>query len=365
MANAPQAPSRVLQTDRFASRNDAGAVSVSMAGWVESYLALAVAGVRSDEVSSKIDLHLGRFCAWFAAAYGHDRISAVGTRDVAAWQRELSVGLAPATVNSHLASLSGFVSWVDAQSPGLLAQGAATAAVAALALPPLEPRSLDAAQIRSLKSVCDRLERFCEHKGRHGRDRPVHAHSRPRRDRAIVYVLLSTGLRRAELVGVDIDQLQPRDPDGLRAARRARLVAVRGKGSMLRTVFLSADARSAVADYIEFERPGDADEHTVALFLSARSVAARQPGGRLSTRAVNSALARIGRLHDSEHADTSRHISPLRPNDLRHTFAFGLSEATSADGYELQRRLGHRSQRYIARYTNPPEDVAAGYIEDM
>ena len=26
-------------------------------------------------------------------------------------------------------------------------------------------------------------------------------------------------------------------------------------------------------------------------------------------------------------------------------------------------RLGHRSQRYIQRYTNPPEAVAAGYVE--
>lgn len=338
---------------------------MSLAGWVESYLALAVAGVRSGEVASKVGLHLGRFCAWFVAAYGHDRISAVGTRDVAAWQRELAVGLAAATVNSHLASLSGFVSWVDAQSPGLLAQGPATASVAALGLPPLEPRSLDAAQVRSLKSVCDRLERFAEQKGRRKAQRSVHAHSRLRRDRAMVYVLLSTRLRRGELVGVDLDQLQPCGPDGPRAARRARLVAVRGKGSSLRTVFLSCDARAALADYIEFERPGDVDELSVALFLSARSVGSRRRGGRLSARAVNSVLARIGRLHDGEHADMSRHVSPLRPHDLRDTFAFGLSEATGADGYELQRRLGHRSRRYIARYTNPPEDVAASYVEEM
>ncbi|HWR48743.1 MAG TPA: hypothetical protein VN327_14195 [Pseudonocardiaceae bacterium] len=32
---------------------------------------------------------------------------------------------------------------------------------------------------------------------------------------------------------------------------------------------------------------------------------------------------------------------------------------------ELQRRLGHQSQRYIARYTNPPEHIAASYIENL
>jgi integrase len=62
-------------------------------------------------------------------------------------------------------------------------------------------------------------------------------------------------------------------------------------------------------------------------------------------------------------SDPRRWISPLRPHDLRHTFAFHLAQVTGADAYELERRLGHRSQRYIQRYTNPPEAVAAGYIE--
>jgi hypothetical protein len=41
----------------------------------------------------------------------------------------------------------------------------------------------------------------------------------------------------------------------------------------------------------------------------------------------------------------------------------GLRAPLRADAYELERRLGHRSQRYIQRYTNPPEYIAASYIE--
>ena len=63
--------------------------------------------------------------------------------------------------------------------------------------------------------------------------------------------------------------------------------------------------------------------------------------------------------------DAHRQISPLRPHDLRHTFAFHLAQVTGADAYELERRLGHRSQRYIQRYTNPPEAVAASYVEEF
>ena len=58
-------------------------------------------------------------------------------------------------------------------------------------------------------------------------------------------------------------------------------------------------------------------------------------------------------------------LSPLRPHDLRHTFAVHLATATNADAYELERRLGHRSQRDIQRYTNPPEDIAAADVEEF
>ena len=74
-------------------------------------------------------------------------------------------------------------------------------------------------------------------------------------------------------------------------------------------------------------------------------------------------LEQIGRWHDAESRDPARRISPLRPHDLQHTFAFQLARVTGADAYELEHWLGHRSQRYIQRYTNPPEPVAAGYVE--
>ena len=50
---------------------------------------------------------------------------------------------------------------------------------------------------------------------------------------------------------------------------------------------------------------------------------------------------------------------------MRHSYAFALAEATGSDAYELERRLGHQSQRYIHRYTNPPENIAASYVENL
>ncbi|GAC1525452.1 MAG: hypothetical protein NVS2B16_33940 [Chloroflexota bacterium] len=344
-------------------------VADSLAAWMTQYEALAVTGVRSASVAAKIHLHLQRFCVFFIRSYGHDRLSACMHRDVQAWQQQLQAAhLAPATINNHLASLSAFTTWVLAHHPHSFPSGDPTKGIGSLGLPPLEPRALSDDQVRSLKNVCDRLPRFHQMTGRHWGKHPVppiHALGRPWRDRAIVFVLLSTGLRREELVQLDLEQVRPGTPDALRAARRARIERVHGKGKTERIVFLSADARLALADYLERERPHDVTPTSTALFLSAAPLAARAPHGRLSPRAINQLLAHIGQWHDAEVDDPTRRVMPLRPHDLRHTFAFHLARVTGADAYELERRLGHRSQRYIQRYTNPPEPVAAGYIESF
>jgi integrase len=333
------------------------------------YLRLAVTGVRSEAVADKIALHLQRFLTFFSDRYGHDRISACLKRDVVAWQQQLrEEGLAAATVNNHLASLSGFTTWVSAQAPQVFPLGDPAKGISELGLAPLEPRALRPEQVRSLKNVCDRLPRLYQKKGRQWTNQQeigTHERRRPLRDRAIVYVLLSTGLRREELVNLDLDQLVPATPEALRAARQGRIARVLGKGKTERTVFLSADARSALADYLDRERSRDTGPETQALFLSAAGIPARRADGRLSVRAVNLILEQIGRWHDAELDDPSRHISPLRPHDLRHTFAFHLAMVTGADAYELERRLGHRSQRYIQCYTNPPEHIAASYVEEF
>jgi len=368
-----QSPS---QKDEMSGLGSVESVPDSLHAWMERYRAFAIEGLRSPAIAQKIVLHLERFRQFFVARYGHDRLSTCLQRDVRMWQTHLSATIveprtgrtmAAATVNNHLASLSGFTSWAHAQAPRRFPAGDPAKGIGELGLPPLEPRTLTPEQVQSLKNVCDRLPRFHQLRGRRWARKTteisLQAHGRPWRDRALVFVLLSTGLRREEVVQLNSDQLAPATVAELRAAHRAQLRRVRGKGKTERSVYLSADARTALADYLERERPRDADPSAVALFLSAASIPSRRPDGRLSVRAVNFILAQIGRWHDADLQDPTRHIAPLRPHDLRHTFAFHLARTTGADAYELERRLGHRSQRYIQRYTNPPADVAASYVE--
>lgn len=345
--------------------------SDSLREWMTNYLQMAVAGVRTEEVSRKIKLHLHRFQTFFEARYGQEHISSCVKRDVVAWQQYLQAQeLAASTINSHLASLSAFATWAQTQSASIFTMGDPTKGIGEFALPPLEPRTLNEQQIQSLKNLCDRLLPFYQSKsrkwGKLDGEAPIRTKARPWRDRVIVFFLLSTGLRREELVNLNLNQVSPNTVTELRQARRARINGVVGKGKTQRDVFLSLDARQALADYLEKEHATDVttdlDEKT-PLFLTAIEVGARHDDGRLSPRTVNNILEQIGRWHDGGIADEARHISPLRPHDLRHTFAFQLAKITGADSYELERRLGHRSQRYIQRYTNPPEDIAASYVE--
>jgi len=282
--------------------------------WIEAYLTAAVRGVRSPEVAGKIARHLGRFRDWSLVGFGHDRIAAVTAREVTLWREHLTgtavrtladgrvQAMAPATVNNHLAHLSALFTWTLVHAPsGLLVHGDPTKGVDLLPLPAPQPRALTDAQVRTVKNVLDRLEGFHRLKGRRhqGNDaRPArHAHARPVRDRAIVAVLFGAGLRRAEVVNLDLTQLQPRTPGELQRVHKARLIGVRGKGRTQRTVFLGSDARLGLADYLAHERP---DDDSPALFLAAASIATRRPGGRLSPRTINTIVGEVGRIHDLE-----------------------------------------------------------------
>ncbi|MGH3546738.1 MAG: tyrosine-type recombinase/integrase [Pseudonocardiaceae bacterium] len=358
------------------------AASETASFWIEAYPTAAVRGVRSTEVAGKITRHLARFRDWFAEGFGHDRIAAVTAREVTLWRdhlaatvvRQLAAGrqqlMAPATVNNHLAHLSAFFTWTAAHAePSLLPHGDPTKGAELLPLPAPEPRALSEAQVRTVKNVLDRLDGFHRLKGRRhqGGSTPpsTHRHARPLRDKAITHVLFAAGLRRAELVNLDLAQLHPHDPVELRRVKKARLLGVRGKGRTQRTMFLGLDARLALADYLEHERPSDTAPDSSALFLAAASIATRRPSGRLSPRTINTIVGEVGRIHDLEVDGTERKLGTLRPHDARHTFAYRLSAASGHNRAELERRLGHANDRYLRLYTNPPEDIAASWAENL
>lgn len=156
---------------------------------------------------------------------------------------------------------------------------------------------------------------FHQHKGRRRSTAgELHRHARPLRDRAIVHTLLGHGLRREELVNLDLAQVTPNTPEALRTAKKAKISGVRGKGGTSRTVFLGADGRTALADYLEHERPADAGPAAAALFLSAASIGSRRPDGRLSPRSINLICEQNGRWHDASQSPDLHTRHPSGPD---------------------------------------------------
>jgi site-specific recombinase XerD len=125
------------------------------------------------------------------------------------------------------------------------------------------------------------------------------------RNRALVELLYSAGLRSAELVGLDLGDVD----------FEQELVRVRGKGGKERVVPLGEEAAYWTARYLRDARPALAHGAENALFLSTR-------GRRLDTSTV-------------------RRLAP-HPHRLRHAFATHLLEG-GADLRTIQELLGHSS----------------------
>jgi integrase/recombinase XerC len=144
------------------------------------------------------------------------------------------------------------------------------------------------------------------------------------RGRAILELLYGTGIRCAELVGLDVAEV---DLD-------ARTVRVLGKGRKERVVPFGRRAESALRAYLparERCRP-----RSDALFVNAR-------GTRLNDRSVRKLLtARVRAVA------LDRRVSP---HTLRHSFATHLL-ARGADLRAIQELLGHASLSTTQRYTH-------------
>ena len=155
------------------------------------------------------------------------------------------------------------------------------------------------------------------------------------RDRAILELLYSSGLRVSELVGLDSNQI---DQD-------LGIVKVMGKGRKERIVPVGIKAVESLKAYLDERglikglRPGgkaSGPEGEEPLFVNSL-------GGRLTARSVGRLIKKYTR-----HSGIFRKVSP---HSLRHTFATHLLDA-GADIREIQEMLGHSSLSTTQRYTH-------------
>ena len=149
------------------------------------------------------------------------------------------------------------------------------------------------------------------------------AHAVRQRDDAVLELLYGSGLRVAELCGLDLGRV---DVGG-------RLLAVIGKGNKERQVLMHDRCAEAVSQWVEDGRPllVRASSPAEALFFNQR-------GNRLGPRDVRRILDR-------------RSPVPTHPHALRHTFATHLLDG-GADLRVVQELLGHASLQTTQVYTH-------------
>ena len=144
-----------------------------------------------------------------------------------------------------------------------------------------------------------------------------------RRDQAMLELFYSSGLRLAELVGLNIDQLD----------LPAGLIQVEGKGNKARVLPIGRKAREALDAWLPIRalsNPADG-----AVFVSQR-------GRRLGARAVQLRVREAGVRELGQH---------LHPHMLRHSFASHLLES-SQDLRSVQELLGHADIGTTQIYTH-------------
>ncbi len=152
----------------------------------------------------------------------------------------------------------------------------------------------------------------------------------PVRDRAILELLYSSGLRVSEVAGLNIDDLNMRDG----------MVKVRGKGKKERVVPVGNKAIDALKSYLIerklYKKKKSISDSDNALFLN-------RDGGRLTDRQIRRIVVKYARAIGID--------GQIGPHALRHTFATHMLFG-GADLRVIQELLGHSSLSTTQKYTH-------------
>ena len=155
-----------------------------------------------------------------------------------------------------------------------------------------------------------------------------------KRDRAILAVLLGCGLRRSELVALEVQQVEQRE-------NRWVIVDFRGKGGRTRTVPVPAWVKNAIDAWT-----------TAAEITQGRIFRSIGKGGRLK----NATLAEVGVWWLVKEYAEEIGIKNLAPHDLRRTCA-KLCRKSGGDLEQIQMLLGHASIQTTEKYLGMQQNL--------
>jgi site-specific recombinase XerD len=243
------------------------------------------------------------------------------------------------TINRVLAHLKTFAKWIHSRRPfpdkeHPLAKLKALAEEGKLDL----ERALTSDESRRLLDAADHLpvlggrsrdRRRCKDV-EFADERPRRKGYRPWRNRAIIYTLLETGMRRAEVTSIDLR--------GVDFEERELLITE--KGGRQRKCLISKQGLKAIRDYLREERGGDAElfPNSPALFLPADTIVNSK--GRLSPSLINRLWNEVAR---------DARVQGRTPHSARHAMGVHFVEKTH-NPRAAQQQLGHKNPSTTLQY---------------
>lgn len=312
--------------------------------WLEGYFRFSVATAESSRAVQHRDQE--RFLRFMVLEEGHDlrpawtpRLSRAFIEALRQARREDGKRqVADRTINRIIAHLKTFASFVHQHAP--LPLGHPTEKLPALPTTTLliDQRALTQGERRRLLDAADLLPLVggrSKDRRRHGAgEKPMHPWYRPWRNRAIVYTLIETGMRRAGIVNAELEGFDP----------GTRTLSVLEKGGIAHPYKISREGAAAIADYLEQERGRDEGPVSPALFLPAADNP--RAGSKLTVDAVNRIWNEVRELAG---------VGAKTPHSARHAMGRHLI-AKTGNMAAVQRQLGHKNASYSMQYARISDD---------
>ena len=274
---------------------------------------LEVEGGRSLKTIENYRLYLERFIE-FSGDITVDKITSEQIRRFRLWlnrhKNDSNQSLSLITQSYHLIALRGFLTYLSRRDIQSLSADK-------IILPKTARKQVTFLHYDEISSLLSQIDLDTE---------------RGLRDRAIIELLFSSGLRVSELVNLNRDHINLNRKEFM----------VRGKGQKDRPVFVSKGAAERVSNYLASRH-----DSLVPLFISySRFAGQTDTSGdyrRLQSRSIQRMVS-----HYAKMAGITKHVSP---HTLRHSFATDLL-MNGADLRSVQAMLGHSNISTTQVYTH-------------
>jgi len=275
---------------------------------IEGWLLTAETRRLSDHTIADYQNTFRRFRAWLKSDRVFETITA---KEIGAWLASCTDVSGKTVLNYHT-SLSALWQWASVEGlvPSNIVRGVPRPTVETRAIVPFSREDVIA-----MLQACEKSSTMLTHGKQY-----THRNPQALRNRAMVLLLLDTGIRASELCGLKVRNLDQRN----------RSVKVYGKGKKERVINFSPATGQAIWRYLATRAKDSVDDW---LFVTDN-------GGQVD---------RVGLLHLIEKIGDRAGVEDAHPHRFRHTFAINFLR-NGGNVYALQMMLGHTTLKMCQHY---------------